>query len=298
MFIVYMYEFQDSNLTKNKYIGSKSNCIIQDGVIITNNGTIYRGSSTDPEYHYLWHFTKPNLHILYEGKNSEDILRMEREIIISLNAHKNSEYFNKAIPAESNYTYSEFGTFKDTLTGKTQRVSCNDYRVLSGRFVGATHGVKLSKEHKANISIGVRKVQNTTEYKEKHAESMAQVRDTIEYRDNLSKGQTKRWSNATEEEREGMYEKCWGLPASDKQKMVASENLKNKITVKSILTGEVRRIDKSSNEYLSYDRNEWKNPYAIRERTEVTCQYCGKKAISSGSFSRWHNENCKLKDVK
>jgi hypothetical protein len=62
--------------------------------------------------------------------------------------------------------------------------------------------------------------------------------------------------------------------------------------LKHILTGEVKKIDKS--ELSSYNPKEWKNPSAISQRREV-CVYCGKESVA-GNIKRWHNENCKLKE--
>lgn len=113
---------------------------------------------------------------------------------------------------------------------------------------------------------------------------------------NLISERVKYWYSAndiSQEKTDNWIENVAKKPASDKQKAVASANGKDKIMLKNINTGEAIRVDKS--EKMLYDTEVWKNPAAISQRRD-TCIHCGVTSVA-GNIKRWHNDNCKKKDV-
>jgi hypothetical protein len=72
----------------------------------------------------------------------------------------------------------------------------------------------------------------------------------------------------------------------DHRKKIGRKNL---VTIKNILTGEVKRLDRSL--ISGYDTEIWKNPSSIKQKREQ-CIYCNVESVS-GNIKRWHNENCK-----
>lgn len=98
----------------------------------------------------------------------------------------------------------------------------------------------------------------------------------------------------SKEQIENWILKVASKPASEKQKQTISQLSKNKVMLKNIETGEIKKVDKS--EIWKYNLDEWKNPAAINQRRDV-CVYCGKESVA-GNIKRWHNENCKERNLK
>ena len=95
----------------------------------------------------------------------------------------------------------------------------------------------------------------------------------------------------TKEQIQNWIDKVASKPASEKQKQTVSRLSKNKVMLKHIITGEVKKVDKK--DLHLYNRQEWKNPSAIKQRRDI-CIYCGKESVA-GNIKRWHNNNCKEK---
>jgi hypothetical protein len=116
---------------------------------------------------------------------------------------------------------------------------------------------------------------------------------TSETRKTISE-KNKQWNKTigkSEEQIRNWVEKVAKKPASDKQKQTLSRLSKNKVMLKNIHTGEVKKVYKS--ELSEYNSDVWKNPAAISQRRD-TCVHCGKESVA-GNIKRWHNENCKMR---
>lgn len=295
--IVYMYEFLNVGV-KSKYIGSKFNCIIEND-LITKDGFVYKGSSTDPDYFKLWENNKPILHILYEEENLTEYLHLilkEKEFIILYDAHNSNEFFNKSIPQSCNFTLPNFATYYDNKNDCYQRVNRNDLRIQDGQFVGVTKNKPILEETKQKISKSVKNSYMDGNLSKKISESVKIALSTEEAKEKMSKAQKKSWAS-DQNRRNVVMEKVWKKPASEKQKAAASKNFKNKVTLKNKDTGQVIQINKYTEEYKQLDREIWKTPFVLSGKAyeEFLCPHCNRLIKSKVCFNRWHNDNCKHK---
>lgn len=136
----------------NKYIGSKSNCDVIDGKIISCRKTIYTGSSKNKlfkkdleKYGYV-------VYVLGQFEQPLEALKYERETHLLYDVVLNSEFYNLSIATENNFTNPEYAIFKNIETGKIARIKRNHDMVLSGVWVGVTKGRILSEEEKRKKS--------------------------------------------------------------------------------------------------------------------------------------------------
>jgi len=167
MNIVYLIKLNRKTLP-NKYIGSKSNCSVENSRIIDNRGNFYTGSSKDKEYKDIMNFCDDyTVQILAQFDNYEDALIAERQIHLKYDVVASPEYFNKSIATVNNFTNPEYATFKHSITNKIARLSRTHPRVLSGEWVGVSKGTQLSEETRKKIG---RKGPLNPFYGKKHTE--------------------------------------------------------------------------------------------------------------------------------
>lgn len=134
------------------YVGSKSNSYIENGIIYKDNGVKYLTSSEDIKS--VIDFETHHFVELYKNEDYEEVLLREAQIQISMDAVASTSFFNNSIAAQNSFTFPNYGTYKNTITGKIARLPTNHPYVLSKEWVGVTKGVPLSPGHRANISMG------------------------------------------------------------------------------------------------------------------------------------------------
>ena len=148
MHIVYLIKLNRDTLP-NKYIGSKSNCIVENSRIICHNGKIYTGSSRDKEYQNIMKYCDDyTVQVLASFDDYESALNAEMQIHIKYDVVASPEYFNKSIAKISNFTNPDCATYKHSLTGKIARLPRNHPKVLSGEWVGVSKGVIFTEEER------------------------------------------------------------------------------------------------------------------------------------------------------
>ncbi len=100
MNIVYKVIFTQriaNNIKPYYYIGSKSNCIIKDGLIYDKDNKVYFGSSHYDEYDKIVKTDKCIVEILYIADTYSEALLFERDIQIENDVVASTEYFNLSI---------------------------------------------------------------------------------------------------------------------------------------------------------------------------------------------------------
>ena len=143
--IVYLIKVHREELP-NRYIGSKSNCIVENGKILTNRKKEYVGSAMDATYKEIVSTFGYTLQVLGEFQTYYDALEAERDLHIKHDVVASCEYFNKSVATISNYADPDYATYKHVGTGKIARLKRNHPLVLSGDWVGVTKGITLSEE--------------------------------------------------------------------------------------------------------------------------------------------------------
>lgn len=90
-------------------------------------------------------------------------------------------------------------------------------------------------------------------------------------------------------------EKVAKKPNSDLQKQNLANRNKKFLTLQNKYTLEKVYIDRDKKS--EYDSEIWVNPKKITPEKKVACDYCG-FVSNSGNIKRWHNENCKIKELQ
>lgn len=127
------------------YIGMKTSCDYKHGKVIDKKGKCYWGSSETTSMKFALQDEVPFIEILFETNSDKMVCEKEREILLSVDAAKNYEYFNltngtidwKFHSTEyANYRHKDY---KDVY----KRLRKDDPLVLSGIYVGTTNGLKF-----------------------------------------------------------------------------------------------------------------------------------------------------------
>lgn len=127
------------------YIGMKTTCDYKHGKVIDKRGRCYWGSSETVSIKSALQEEIPFIEILFECENDKQTCKKEREILLSVDAARNLEYFNLT-NGTINWTFhsSEYGTYRhrdyDNVYKKLKK---DDPLVLSKTYVGTTNGVKF-----------------------------------------------------------------------------------------------------------------------------------------------------------
>ena len=266
--IVYLIKI-DRNRFPNRYIGSKSNCIIRNNKIYDSRNNEYFGSSCDPEYKNIVEYCDYEIEILESFDSYEKCLEKEKELHIFYGVVASPEYFNKSIATISNYLDSNYATYKNLETGKIARLPRDHPRVLNNEWVGVTKGRKLSEEHKASISNNISGEKNPF-YGKKHSKKTKKLISNK----NLGSVRSKEVKLKMSLDRMGIQKKI---------------GRKGFLMLKNIQDGRCIRIKIKDIE--KYDLSVWKNPSSIKQKREV-CFICGIES-TVGNIKRWHNERCK-----
>ena len=253
MNIVYKVIFTQriaNNIKPYYYIGSKSNCIIKDGLIYDKDNKVYFGSSHYDEYDKIVKTDKCIVEILYIADTYSEALLFERDIQIENDVVASTEYFNLSIATINNFTDPEYATYKHIHEGKIVRLKRDHPLVKNGIYVGVTKCKILSSDE--CIKCGLSGSDNA--FFGKH--------HTVESKTKISESKTgKSLSNTTKQK---MSDSRKGVKKTDEHK--AKLGRKNLIMLKNINTGECIRINKIDKPL--YDESIWMNPYTVKCKTE------------------------------
>lgn len=271
-----------NNIEPYYYIGCKSKCVYENGLIIGNRGE-YWGSSKDKEYIELLEHSKPKIEIISWFDDYNEALLCEKEYHINHNVVKSSKYFNKSIATISTYHKPNFGTFKCVISGKIVRLNVNDPDVINGNFVGVTKGYIQTDECKNKKK---RFGEDNHFFSKKHS---------VESINKMSKNATIR--NLEPEFNKMLSENCSkrfkGVPKSEEHKKKIGR--KGFMMIKNLNTGECLRI--LVNDRCDYDKKIWVTPFKYKSVHDgfdkIECKYCNKIFKKCSMFYRWHDTNCK-----
>ena len=287
--IVYKITFTSRKDRKDPpyyYIGSKTNCKIINNIIYYGKNKEYWGSSKFKNYRDICENETKIAEIIYETDDKKDLLILEKKAVINNNAKKSELFFNLEIPSINNFTRSGYGTYKHHIAeDKKIRLPVDDELVKNGIYVGATKNYKHTDKARALISKGV-SGKNNPFYGKKHTD---EVKALISLKNSIQSPERRKKSSET------ARKTFTGKKKSLEQRSKMSKSAKNKIMLKSLITGECIRISKENAE--NYDKREWVNTYAYKsikgELKEKECVKCGFKSTNAAMISRWHNDNCK-----
>lgn len=231
------------------YVGSKSNCEFVDGLIYDKCGKPYYGSSTYKGYHDIVSSSEIEVEIIFESDDYNDVLMFERDYHIENDVVSSPKYFNLAIATINNFTDPNYSTYKHITENKVVRLPIDHPMVISGIYVGVTKGNVLSDEHKDKIGM---KGDKNPFYGRKHSdESKAKISAKNSGR------------IASDETRMKMSESRKGVLKTEEHKQKIGR--KNMIMLKSLVSGECIRIDRS--DVINYDLNIWVTPYKYKSIT-------------------------------
>lgn len=101
-----------------KYIGSKTNCLFDNGVIIDSHGKEYWSSCSQERFNIAMLEERPVINIIAETE-LDDIINVEREEQLKVLARDNEDYFNLV------YAGGGFGVFGDSHPAKRPEVQAN-----------------------------------------------------------------------------------------------------------------------------------------------------------------------------
>lgn len=143
--VVYFIKFDsriENNTTPYYYIGSKSNCKIENGLIYDKNGKPYYGSSTYQNYKQIVHESKISVKVIKEFETFEECLRYENRLHLKLDVSNDERFFNKAVATYSYFNNPNYGTYRNVETNEFLRLPKSHTLVTSGQYVNANKGYK------------------------------------------------------------------------------------------------------------------------------------------------------------
>lgn len=257
------------------YIGSKSNAIYENGMIIDRSGRPYYGSSAYKGYHDLINNDFLNVEIVKEFDNHADALNYEAMLQKSLDVVADPRYFNLSIATTNNFTDPNFASYKHTVTGKTVRLERTHPKVISGEYVGVSKGTVFSEEERKKRSLpgdqnGFYGKKHSKKTKDKIISSRRKT-----YEENPEKYEEVKSILA-----ETARKTFTGVPKSEEQRRKMGR--KDLIMLKNKIDGRMIRIHRDDKKF--YDENVWMNPYKLS------------KNKSTGS--RWVTNGVENKKIK
>lgn len=257
MNIVYLIKVNRSELP-NKYIGSKANCDVKNGVIYDERGKPYVGSSTDKTYKSIVEFSSYTLQVLGSFGTYEEALNAEKITHIRLDVVASPEYFNKSIATISNYSNPAYATYRHISTGKVARLPRDHPDVINGFWCGVTKGVKFSEEEKQKRpkQFGDK---NGFFGKTHKKETKDKIRNTKKDYYESEKGKA-----AARKHGEFVRSQMTGVPKTKEHREKIGR--KGLIMIKNSETLECIRINKTDKSL--YDSTIWMNPYTLKLKLE------------------------------
>lgn len=269
MHLVYRLIFtkrKQKNIMPFLYIGSKSNAIFENGMILSEKRKDpYYGSSSYDDYSEIVKSDEIDVEILKTFNNYTDALNFESLVQKSLDVVADPRYFNLGIATVNNFSNPDYATYKHVVTGKTVRLPRNHIMVLSGDYVGVSKGTTLSKEVRKRIG---RSGKENPFYGKKHTEETKRL---------IS--ETNKGKKVSDERREWFVENVAKKEKSPEHRRKIGEKGRDMIMLKNKNTGKTVRIHKSEKE--KYDPNEWVNPYILSKNKST-----GSRWITNGIENR------------
>ena len=252
------------------YIGSKSNALYENGIILDSRNKPYYGASCYPSYDGIVADDEIHVDILKEFQNYTDALNYESTIQKNLDVAASPEYFNLGIATVNNFTDPNFASYKHTITGKTVRLPRTHYRVLSGEYVGVSKGAVFSEHERRRRG---RSGAENGFYGRTHTYST--IEKMLATRDTTYKNDPKRYEEVRNKLSDTAKNTFTGVPKTDEHKRKIGR--KNLIMLKNKDTGESIRIPRE--EKLLYDDTIWKNPASISKNHSQT----GSRWVTNGT---------------
>jgi hypothetical protein len=271
------------------YIGSKSNAIYENGVILTNRGIPYYGSSSYKSYSEIVAEDDITVEIIKEFDIYTDALNFESMLQKSLDVVADPRYFNLCIATINNYTDPNYATYKHVETGKIVRLPRNHPMVISEQYVGVSRGIKLSDDDRKKRG---RTGELNPFYGKHHTDEVKQI---------ISEANSGR--KISDDRRLWFIENVANQKKSPEHR--AKIGRKGLIMLKNKDTGEVIRIPREDKE--TYDDTIWTNPYKLSKNKSTGSRWATNgienKKIRAGEeipdgfrFGRttsWHNSKGK-----
>lgn len=300
--IVYLIEIKELN---KKYIGSKADCYVVNGIIYDKYNKIYYTSTTVDFFKKYLIAHKYQAVVLKEFDNHDDMIQYERDIQIYYDVVNSELYYNKSIATASNFTSPKYATIYNTELGKHERVLRNelDNTIHIGNtknrvmYNDGTKHYLLKKDeiipdHFVKGSLLDLNEKNNPFYGKHH--SQQSKNKILETRNNTYKSNPEIMESARKAMSENMR-KYAILPKSDEFKSQVSKRMKNKVVLKNINTQESIQVDK--NDVNKYDSNIWINAYKYSllytETDPETCNHCNTVGNNkNSSFKANHFDRC------
>jgi len=335
MHVVYKITF-DNRLKENKkpyyYIGSKSNCVLEDGVLYgvrlnrnksRNIKIPYWGSCKNTLYLECLKNEKKHIEIIETFETHSDCLNAERMIHIENDVVASPEYFNKIIAMNSPFLLFDHASYKNIETNKIAKLPKDHPEVLTGNWVlldGGRESVRsrltgafrtqesINKTNEGNI--GVTPLQNlkTGEYIRIHkdTEEYEKLDKTIwvhpsTYRktnNQLTKMVCEFCGNRQTPTNYIRWhgDKCRMKPGNEKKKSKMALSKTGFQILFNVNTDESKKFKKGSDEILALDRNVWldqmKYETAKGLAETLTCPWC-EKSMDKWHYGCWHGDKCK-----
>ena len=246
MNIIYKITFtkrKDAGIMPHYYIGSKTNCRVEDGIILSGNKE-YWGSAKTEGYNDFVNEDHCIAEVLYEGPNA-GLLIKEKEFQVAEDAVRSPKFFNRAYATDCNFTDPNYASYKHIETGKVIRLLRNDPIVLDGTYVGVTKGTVLTEKERKSRGRGG---ELNAFYGKVHSDK------TKERISEANSGREK-----SEAEITNWVEKVAKKPKSKEHR--AKIGRPGLIMLKNKDTNECIRIPKETKDM--YDSNVWWNPGAL-----------------------------------
>lgn len=228
------------------YVGYKSNCSYEDGVLYDKSGKPYYGSSKSEEYHEMVKTEDPFVEILFEGKTASECIEYETWAQRENDVAANPEYFNKMINGSDNFCDPAYATYKHTETGKICRLRRDHPSVLNGDYVGVTRGCSIDEAGRKARSDALLGDKNYF-YGKTHTQ---ETKDAISRK---NKGH-KRWEKRSPEDREKTLAIFRQKKSAEHRKKIGRKGL---VMLRNSITGETVRVSKSEASKLG---KEWACP--------------------------------------
>lgn len=249
-----------------RYIGSKSNCRVIDGVIASKNKE-YWGSSRSSLFTESLDQERPRVNVLSKHSSYKEALKHEQREHRLRDVIRNPEYFNAAVASVSTYSMPGYGTYKCVVSGKIVRLPVDDPKVINKEFVGVSLG--MSNPYTGPSMTG----ENNPFYGKHHTEETKQKLSAM-----------KKGTVLSEETKKLLSQRMTGRPLLWKHKI----GRKGMIILYGP-NGDAVRVHKKDAKQFTDHGYTTKKPKPDRQ---VECNVCG-MVTSASNIKRWHNENCK-----
>ena len=253
MNIVYKMSFLQRIKAKTPpyfYIGMKTMCRIENGMIIDRNEKPYWSSTRSSKMIDALEVEKPRVDVLFSSEDSEEVCNREREILFEVDAAHNEMFFNLTNGTiDPTFHSNEYATYRHRdFPNVYKRLRRDDSMVLSGVYVGTTNGLHI-KKHKGHARFG----EENSFYGKHHSEKTRKV---------LSDIAKKRSIDYTKMEK--MWAARRGRTTSELQKQSVRERSRGKKMLKDPVSGKSEQVLKGSERAIYLESQGWLNPSKLK----------------------------------